>query len=192
MEKFNVPLLASNPTEADWQYFIRQFGNYLTIVSATDAQKLPLFLNALGRDGTDIFDGLPEPKDTYDAAVDHFKGHFLNRTSVLLLRKQFYEARQQHNESVSDFACRLRRISKDCGFGANKDTMLRDIFVVGIRDDRLGEKLLAEDASTLGFDTALARTEAFERARTERGAVSSNAASVNAAQQQLRKPKPTR
>jgi hypothetical protein len=109
MEKFNVPLLASNPTESDWQYFIRQFGNYLTIVSATDAQKLPLFLNALGRDGTDIFDGLPEPKDTYDYAVDRFKGHFLNRTSVLLLRKQFYEARQQPNESVSDFACRLRR-----------------------------------------------------------------------------------
>ena len=40
--------------------------------------------------------------------------------------------------------------------------MLRDIFVVGIRNDMLGEKLLAEESSTLTFDNALARAEAFE------------------------------
>ena len=114
-------------------------------------------MNSLGRDGVELLDGLPDPKDTYADAVARFEGHFLHRTSELLLRKQFYEARQQPNETVCDFACRLRRISKDCGFGANRDTMLRDIFVVGVRDDCLSEKLLAEDASTLKFDTALVR-----------------------------------
>lgn len=188
MEKFNVPLLPSNPSESDWTYFIRQFNNYLLIVSATDEQNLPLFMNSLGRDGIDIFDGLPEPKDTYENAVLRFETHFTGRTSVLLLRKQFYEARQQCNESASDFACRLRRISNECQFGTNKDTMLRDIFVVGIRNDILGEKLLAEDSSTLTFDNALARAEAFERARSERGAVSTCAKTVNATQRQGKKP----
>ena len=49
--------------------------------------------------------------------------------------------------------------------------MLRDIFVIGVRDDRLGERLLSEDASTLTFEEAINRAEAFERARTERRTV---------------------
>ena len=74
------------------------------------------------------------------------------------------------NESASAFACRLRRLSSDCSFGqsSNRETLLRDIFVTGVFNDRLGEKLLAEDASTLTFDLAIRKAEAFERARQER------------------------
>lgn len=179
MEKFTVPNLPCNPKETDWRYFIRQFNNYLTIIDAKEAQKLPLLINSLGRDGIDIFDGLPEPKSTYQDTIDRFEAHFKGRISVLLLRKQFYEARQQHKESSSDFACRIRRMSKECQFGTYLETMQRDIFVVGIRDDRLGERLLAESASTLTFDAALARAEAYERARTERSAVAGHSSSVN-------------
>lgn len=165
------PILPSNPKSADWEYFRRTFENYLKIVNAVESQKLPIFLNCLGPDGLSIYDGLPEPKDIFQNAVERFDEHFTGRTSVLLLRKQFYEARQMSNESATDFACRLRRISKDCNFGSSLTTMLRDIFVVGVRDDRLGERLLAESADTLTFDNALVKAESFERARTERGAV---------------------
>ena len=72
------------------------------------------------------------------------------------------------NESKTEFACRLRRLARDCDFGDKATEMLRDIFVIGVRDDRLGERLLSEDATTLTFEDAIRRTEAFERARTER------------------------
>ena len=46
--------------------------------------------------------------------------------------------------------------------------MLRNIFVIGVRDDRrLGERLLSEDA-TLTFEDAIKRAEAFEHAQAER------------------------
>ena len=114
MEKFNLPLLPSNPKESDWKFFKRQFNNYLSIVEAKDAQKLPLLLNSLGRDGIDIYDGLAEPKADYNDAIARFEEHFSDRVSVLLLRKQFYEAKQEVNESVTDFACRVRKISQEC------------------------------------------------------------------------------
>ena len=162
------PMLPSSPKASDWAYFSRLFDNYLQIIDATEKQKLPLLLNSLGQDGLSIFDGLPDPKATYGEAKSQLQKHFSNRSSLLLRRKRFYEARQLPNESITDFACRLRRLAKECNFDTQLQTMLRDILVIGVRDDVLGEMLLAEDASSLTFDTALSRGEAFERARVER------------------------
>ncbi len=170
---FQSPSLPANPKSSDWDYFFRQFENYLTIVDAKRLQKLPLLLNSLGRDGLAIYDGLPDPKDTYEGAIDVFQAHFSSKTSILLKRKQFYEARQTARESISDFSCRLRRLSRECDFGENTAILLRDIFVIGVHEDRLGERLLAEDASRLTFEKAVSWAEAYERARSERGAVSS-------------------
>ena len=176
MAGFTSPMLPAAPKAEDWDYFYRQFSNYLVIVDATAAQRLPLFLNCLGRDGLLLFDGLPNPKTTYEEAVERFAHYFTGRTSILLRRKQFYEARQEPLESVSSFAVRLRRLSQECDFGANATILMRDIFVVGIKDDRLGERLLAENATELTFDLALTKAEAFERARVERGAVAQSEA----------------
>ena len=171
MAGFAAPILPASPKVDDWEYFHRQFTNYLVIVDATAAQRLPLFLNCLGRDGLLLYNGLPEPKTTYEETVERFAHYFTGRTSILLRRKQFYEARQGHQESASSFAVRLRRLSQECDFGVNVSTLMRDIFVVGIKDDRLGERLLAENATDLTFDLALTKAEAFERARMERGAM---------------------
>ena len=176
---FQAPVLPAAPRADDWDFFYRQFSNYLTIVEAKDEQKLPLFLNSLGRDGLLLYDGLPNPKSTYKETIERFQTYYTGRTSVLLRRKQFYEARQSAHETVSTFAVRLRRLAQQCDFGDTASTLLRDIFVVGVHDDRLGERLLAEKAADLTFDNALGKAEAFERARVERGAVASAAADIN-------------
>ena len=76
MEHFRAPVLQANPKSDDWTYFKRQFSNFLSIVKASDDQKLPLLLNSLSRDGLDIYDGLPDPKDSYDEAILRFDSHF--------------------------------------------------------------------------------------------------------------------
>ena len=151
MDKFPLPVLNSNPKPSDWSYFKRQFENYLSIVKAEEEQKLPMLLNCLGRDGLDVFDGLPEPKDKYSDVLTAFDAHFRCRTSVLLRRKVFFEAKQGSNECATDFACRLRRLSNDCEFDTAQSFLLRDIFVCGIHNDRLGERLLAEESTALTF-----------------------------------------
>ena len=166
------PLLNSSPRSDDWTFFKRQFDNFLLISKADADQKLPLLLNAVGRDGLDIFDGLPLPKGTYEEATRQFNEYFSGRSSVLLRRKAFLEARQGSTESVTEFSCRLRRMIKDCGFPPPVSaSLLRDIFVCGVFSNILGERLLAEDANTLTFELAIDKAEAFERARSERKSV---------------------
>ena len=92
-KSFVAPLFPTAPKADDLNFFYRQFGNYLTIVDATNAQNLPLFLNCIGKDGLLLYDGLPDPKSTYEETIARFKACFTGRTSVLLRRKQFYEAR---------------------------------------------------------------------------------------------------
>ena len=136
MDTFRPPLLASNPKTDDWKFFKRQMANFLVIVAAGADQKLPLLLNSLGRDGLDVYDGLPEPKETYEKAIERFDAHFECRQSILLKRKAFFNARQGANESSTDFACRLRRLVRECGFDSAQLTLLRDIlFAVSTTTD---------------------------------------------------------
>jgi hypothetical protein len=157
------PTLPNNPTGADLTYFVRKFENYLTITDAKENHKLPLLLNSLGRDGLNVYDGLNKPKDTYATAIDRLKEYFIGSSSILLKRKIFLESRQEVNETITSYACRLGRLIAECNF-TNSAELLRDIFVIGVKNDRLGERLLTEDASKLTFDEAVAKATAVERA----------------------------
>lgn len=181
MARFINPTLPSNPNDGDWKFFQRQFTNYLQLAEVEDNKRLLILQNSLGRDGLDIFYGLPEPKETYDEVIQRFNEHFTGRVSILLRRKAFYTSAQGTSESATDFACRLRRLAGDCGFNETA-TILRDIFVIGIRNDVIGERLLMEDAATLTFEGAIARAEAAERAMDDRKHMASNV-SINSLSQ---------
>lgn len=163
-----APSLQPNPRSTDFKYFRRQFDNYLLIIGAAELQKLPLLLNSLGVDGLNIYDGLDDPKNTYSDAIGRLSDYFDGKSSVLVRRKQFYEAKQLSYESVNEFAVRLRRLAKECEFAAACPELLRDIFVIGVKNGRLAEQLLALEATALTFDIALRKAEAFERATAGR------------------------
>lgn len=54
---------------ADWQYLVQKIPNNVQILQFSSAARLPLLQNCLCHDGTDIYDGLPEPKSFFDEAV---------------------------------------------------------------------------------------------------------------------------
>jgi len=162
------PILPANPRSDDWRFFKRQFENFLTIVKAGEDQQAAYLLNAISRDGLEIYDGLPTPKKTYEEIVARFDEYFCGRTSVLLNRKIFFAAKQAPEESVTQFACRIRRLIQDCDFKTDMATMLlRDIFVCGLSAAVLGERLMAMESSKLTFEKALQMAESFEHARAD-------------------------
>ena len=169
------PVLPSNPKSEDWRLFRRQFENYLLIVEADYAKKLPYLMRCIGGDGFTIYDGLPEPKMTYADALNRFNEFFKTRSSVLLRRKRFFEAMQELREIITEFSCRLCRLLGDCDFPpAFSSTLLRNIFVCGVQSGILGEKLLSEDSSTLTFRNGYcakgsmgARTHGMTKSRSQ-------------------------
>ena len=167
------PLLTPNPTSTDFTYFKREFANFCQIIQLDDSLKLQMLQNCLGRDGIDILDGLPAPKDKFEEALKRLEEHFGTASSLLLKRRKFYMAKQEQNEPATMFAVRLRRLAQECDF-SDPSFLLRDMFVMNIHNDALGERLRSEDATTLTFGAAVNKAETFERARNERNTIASS------------------
>lgn len=75
-----------------------------------------------------------------------------------------YEIETKHQPTVS--------VANACDFSADKAGLMRDVFVIGLSNHRLVERLLAEDPTSLDFETALRKDEALEIASSDRSKLS--------------------
>ena len=57
----------------------------------------------------------------------------------------FYNAKQEDGESISNFLVRFKHLASTCEFESFLKRALRDKFVSGLKDDRIQEKVLSED-----------------------------------------------
>ena len=94
--------VASQPQIGGLAVFQMTVKNYLLIVDAHDSKQLPYLMSCLGHDGYIIYNGLPDPKAFYTDAIAHFDDYFKLQSSVLLQRKQFFEAWQEPNENIME------------------------------------------------------------------------------------------
>ena len=92
------------------------------------------------------------------------KAHFSPKANVAAETSRFNQCHQQDNESVKDFANRLKRLAATCEFGNHLNRALRDQFVQGLKSRPLTKKLLMEDKS---FADALAMAEPAETSATD-------------------------
>jgi hypothetical protein len=58
---------------------------------------------------------------------------------------------------VDHFITALHTLSEHCGYGDMRDQLIRDLIVVGIRDDKLSEKMQLDPDLTLEKAISLAR-----------------------------------
>ena len=110
----NLPQLRSNPKEQDWKYFNCLLDNYFLIIKAEVGAELPILLNSLGQDGLDIYNGLPDLKATYADRVAHLTDYFQGKTNILLCCKAFFQSQKAPAESITQYACKLCRLARDC------------------------------------------------------------------------------
>lgn len=64
--------------------------------------------------------------------------------SIFECRDKFYREKQSESESIRDFASRLKNLCTDCSFQGRLDANLKDIFVTGIYNIQIKQKLFLE------------------------------------------------
>ena len=102
-----------------------------------------------------------KPKDsTYDDLVKVLKDHFKPKVITIYERFKFYNRQQEVGESVTEFVAGIRAAARTCNFGASLNEMMRDRFVVGIRDEATQRTLLCEEDLT--FSKAIEMATARE------------------------------
>ena len=90
----------------------------------------------------------PEKK-TFEELTDFVAKHLDPTPSAIVERFKFNSRFRKSGESMATFAAELRKMSQHCNFGDTLEDMLRDRSVVGIKDDAVQRRLLAEPNLTL-------------------------------------------
>ena len=79
-----------------------------------------------------------------DEIIDTLKAHYGPAPSKRVQRYHFNNRTQGAAESINQYVAELRRLAQHCQFGTQLDDMLCDRVIVGVRDDDLRRKLLAQ------------------------------------------------
>ncbi len=85
-------------------------------------------------------------------------------------RFHFYQHKQKPEETIASFMASLRNHAKDFSFGDFLHSSLRDAFVIGLQDQGIKTKLLAESALTLdsAFKIAVSMESATQQDKQRR------------------------
>ena len=114
---------------------------------ATNRQRRrALLLHLAGTDVQDIFYTLPDTGDAkdYKKAVDALNAYFVPKVDTTYARHYFRQLTQAPGETIRQFASRLRREARDCGYGADTDNQIRDEILCKCTRTYIKRKLLEE------------------------------------------------
>lgn len=119
-------------------------------------RKRAVLLNYLAEDTYKLIKSLcvpnnPESK-SYDDLVSLLKKHLTPVRAYYAARFKFYNARKESQETVNEWAARVRSLAACCGFGIELSALITDKFVTGMDPGPVMDRLFEEDATTATWD----------------------------------------
>lgn len=96
----------------------------------------------------------------YETGKGRLDNHFVARRNVIFEQAKFNQGQQEAGESIDGFHKALHCLAELCGYGTLHDEMVRERFVVGLRDKRLSEQLRMD--AKLMLDKALNKARQSE------------------------------
>lgn len=153
----------SNLDEA-WKKWKSRFTIYLHATgldNATNIRKVCLLLHTMGPGVNEIFDSFEVAVEEiqYADLVKKFDTYFLPKKNLAMDRYRLFMHKQGSEETANEYATALRTLAASCELGNIKDSILRDLFICGMRDLKLRERLLrSSDNETLDKVLEIANT----------------------------------
>lgn len=138
-------------------------------------QVVDILLHSIGEEPLRIFNTFefedPVDRQSLEVVLKKFEDHFVPMTNETVNRYHFFTRKQGTRESVEAFITDLKRLANDCAFGELKDSLIKDVIVVGVSDAQLRDRLLREpslklkSAINLAMAAELAKKQAAEITR---------------------------
>lgn len=133
--KFRGP--SSDVSLKEW---ISQTTYLADLQGLTGPQRLQFLLGSLEGEAKREVQAAPEEKrNTFKAVLDYLQDLYGDKTPVAALRAQFFNCRQGPTQSIRSFALQLRELfvrlkNRDNHGLGDEDTLMRDQFLLGLRD----------------------------------------------------------
>lgn len=166
----------------NWRRFKRGFDIYMRateLENKADTVKISVFLNVIGDDAVDVYDTFQltdAQRADYAQVTKAFNDFCEPKKNTVYERFMFYQRRQKDGEPFDTFLMDIKRLIKNCEFGDQENTMLRDQIVMGITDKNLQRKLLGE--ANLSYDSAVDKSKANEATKQQAERMSNTAIDV--------------
>ncbi|GFX09182.1 transposon Tf2-9 polyprotein, partial [Trichonephila clavipes] len=149
--------------------FIERFETYLDVQNVPIATRAKVFVSSLSAKLYQLLKNLLAPDipsdQTLDKLKDALKKHLTPKPLIIPSRHKFLNRKQTEGEGVSTYIAELRALAMNCDYDKDMlNIMLRDVFVSGLRDKMILDRLFEEDNINLEktLNIALAIKKAFK------------------------------
>ena len=151
----------------DWIQYVERLECYFNANYIDDAdKKRDILLNACGRRTNKLMRDLLAPakpsEKSFGDLTKLIKDNRNSEPSESIKRFKFNSRTRHSEKSVRSYVAELRSEAEHCNYGDSLNAMLRDRLVVGINNDTIQKRLLAE--AQLDFVKALDIATAMETA----------------------------
>ncbi|KAL3192655.1 hypothetical protein MRX96_058876 [Rhipicephalus microplus] len=155
---------------ADWPAWMDEFDYRFAsgLHEKKDEVQVRTLLYTMGRKSREILWSLnvtDEELEDFKFVKSKFNDYFVHTKNIVYESARFKLRRQQLRETVDQFATELSKLANRCEFADMKECLIRDRFVVGLRDRVLSEELQMDPKLTMA--TALARARTSETVKQQ-------------------------
>ncbi|GFT72185.1 uncharacterized protein K02A2.6 [Trichonephila clavipes] len=149
--------------------FLERFETYLDVQNVPIANRAKVFVSSLSAKLYQLLKNLLAPDipsdQTLDKLKDALKKHLTPKPLIIPSRHKFLNRKQTEGEGISTYIAELRALAMNCDYDKDMlNIMLRDVFVSGLRDKMILDRLFEEDNINLEktLNIALAMEKAFK------------------------------
>ena len=156
------PLTEPTSMGQRWKVWKRRFETYLAALGIKDVtQQRALLLYQAGEETQEIFDTLPDTGEAndYKKAIEKLDAYFTPKRNTDFEVFKFRTAVQTKDETIDQFATRLRKLGSTCAFD-DLAKELKSVIIQNCLSKRLRRYALLETDLTL--DKLLGKGRAFE------------------------------
>ena len=153
MDKFEPPssLSFEGNLSENWTKWRQELELYLCATEKdgkADKIKTSILLTCIGKQGREVYNTFQYDTEgdnmKFDVVLEKFQDYCSPRKNITFMRHKFFTCRQKEGQSFDEFVTELKKRSADCEFSQLRDSLIRDIVICGIIDNRLRERLLRE------------------------------------------------
>ena len=142
----------------DWKTYEEILEQFFIVNNVEDNKKSAFLISCIGAETYKTLRDLSHPvlpKDKpFEDLAEILRKQFSPQVAIFRERTNFYNSKQSGNENVTMWYGRLKRLSVDCKFADNLESILLDKFITGLRPGQVLDRLCEENES-LTLQTAV-------------------------------------
>uniref|UniRef100_A0A1Q3FVA0 Retrotransposon gag domain-containing protein n=1 Tax=Culex tarsalis TaxID=7177 RepID=A0A1Q3FVA0_CULTA len=140
-----------NGSVDDWNVYQERLEQFFEVNDIVEQKQVALLISVIGADSYKTLRDLCHPvlpkNKSFTELCTLLRKQYSPQVAVFRERTNFYNARQEGYENVTQWYGRLKKLSVDCKFGENLESILVDKFVTGLRTGQILDRLCEENES---------------------------------------------